>query len=87
MSDDKPIVIAALLLEFETTKDVKEWLGDKARTWSRPPMRAITGLTIETASGPKDAPYGSWIVGRSDGAFDVLTAQELAQELALEIST
>jgi len=74
-------ILAALRLEFETAKDVQEWVGKGARTWSRPPMRAVTGLTIDTPTGPKDAPYGSWIVGREDGTFDVLTLKQFVEEL------
>lgn len=75
------MIIAALLLEVATAKDVREWVGEKAKTWSLPPMRAVTGLTIETALGPRNAVWGSWVVGRSDGTFDVLSPTEFAMRL------
>lgn len=75
-------IVAAVRLEFQTAKDVTEWVGStRCRTWSRPPMRAVTGLQIVTPSGWKDAPYGVWVVGRADGTHDVLTAEDLALQL------
>lgn len=75
--------MAAIRLEVHTAADVVAWVGGegKAKAWTRPPMRAVTGLTIETPAGPKNAPYGSWVVQRADGTFDVLTAAVLATEI------
>lgn len=79
-------IYCAMLLTHGTHSDVKEWCADRATTWSRPPMRAVTGLLVVTRDGPKEAPYGSWVVGRQDGTFDVLTAAQLAKEVTRDVS-
>jgi len=63
----KPVVIEARELRFDTFKDVKEWCG--GATWSRPPMRMVTGLTIKTAKGDMNASYGDWVIRGVKGEF------------------
>ena len=50
----------ARLLTLEDFSDIQAWCG--GTTWSRPPMRAVTGLTILDCLGPVDVPFGWWIV-------------------------
>lgn len=56
----KPVEIEAVLLTIHNSEDVKQWCG--GRTWSRPPMRAVTGITISTRDGDMNASYGDWII-------------------------
>lgn len=62
-----PLVIEARLLTLETLGDVQTWCG--GRTWSRPPMRMVTGLEIPTGEGWTAVPYGDWVVKGVTGAF------------------
>lgn len=63
----KPVVIEAKELTFETMSEIKEWCGGK--TWSRPPMRAVTGITIPTMEGDMNASFGDWIIKGVNGEF------------------
>jgi len=63
----KPVVIEARLLTLESSTEVAAWCG--GRSWSRPPMRAVTGLTIPTLEGDMSASYGDWIIKGVNGEF------------------
>lgn len=63
----KPVVIEARQLTVETHSAVREWCG--GQTWSRPRMRAVTGLTIPTLEGAMNAEYGDWIIRGVQGEF------------------
>jgi len=55
----KPVVIEAEQLTLGNMEKIKAWCG--GRTWSRPPMRAVTGIEIETLEGVHAAIFGDWI--------------------------
>lgn len=63
----KPVVIEARLLTFDNQAEVKAWCGGV--TWSRPPMRAVTGLSIRTLEGVMDAAFGDYIIKGIKGEF------------------
>lgn len=63
----KPVVIEARLLILSDFDEVKQWCG--GRTWSRPPMRAVTGITIPTLEGDMNAEFGDWIIKGVKGEF------------------
>jgi len=63
----KPVVIEAMLLTQQSIRDVMEWCG--GTYWSRPPMRAITGVTIKTLEGDMSASFGDWIIRGVQGEF------------------
>jgi hypothetical protein len=63
----KPVVIEAVQLTRENRADVQAWCGGK--TWSEPPMRAVTGLTIHTLEGDHHAGFGDWIIRGVKGEF------------------
>lgn len=65
----KPVVIEAIQLTRESMDEVRGLLGIKATYWSRPPMRAITGLTISTLEGEMHASFGDWIIRGVKGEF------------------
>lgn len=43
--------------------------GYKTRTFSKPPMRAVTGIVIETLEGDMEASYGDFIIKGVNGEF------------------
>lgn len=63
----KPVVIEARELTHASHAEVAAWCGGK--TWSRPPMRAVTGITIPTLEGDMNADYGDWIIRGIKGEF------------------
>lgn len=63
----KPVVIEAVQLTHESFSEVKEWCGGK--TWSCPPMRAVTGISISTLEGDMGAHFGDWIIKGVNGEF------------------
>lgn len=68
----KPVVIDAWLLTQENHRDVAYRIasaGYNVRHFSQPPMRAVTGLTIETLEGDMNASYGDWIIRGVNGEF------------------
>lgn len=77
----KARVDLAVLLAFDNVGMVKELF--RAKTWSAPPMRAVTGLTIETPRGPVNVPHDGtrWVVRRADDTFDVLDFAALQDEV------
>ena len=68
----KPVQIEARLLTVGTQYDIIKWLvehGVEAQHWSKPPMRAISGLIIPTLESPHEASYGDWIIKGIAGEF------------------
>lgn len=68
----KPVVIEAKKLEMHTAMTIKWWLashGVIASDWSKPPMRALSGLIIPTLEGPHKASWGDWIIKGIQGEF------------------
>lgn len=63
----KPIVVEAIQLQLENFEETKAWCNGK--TWSLPPMRAVTGLSIETLEGNMAAYFGDWIIKGVKGEF------------------
>lgn len=62
-----PVVIEAVQLTWSNFEDVKAWSG--SQYWSRPPMRAITGLKVPTLEGVHEASIGDWIIKGVAGEF------------------
>ncbi len=54
----KPVVIEARQLTIHNIADIKYWCN--GITWSDPPMRAVTGISIETLEGTMNAEFGDW---------------------------
>lgn len=68
----KPVVIEAWQLSRDNHMHVAQLIagvGYNVRQYSTPPMRAITGLTIETLEGDMNAAYGDWIIRGVKGEF------------------
>jgi hypothetical protein len=63
----KPVTIEAIRLDLRNLKEVKDWCGGEV--WSRPPFRAVTGLTISTLEGKMNAEFGDWIIKGVKGEF------------------
>jgi hypothetical protein len=63
----KPVEIEAVQLELRNLKQVKDWCGGEV--WSRPPFRAVTGLTIPTLEGDMNAVFGDWVIKGVKGEF------------------
>jgi hypothetical protein len=63
----KPVVIEAWQLSFENATELKAMVG--GRDWSRPPMRAVTGIIVPTLEGEHQAAYGDWIIRGVKGEF------------------
>lgn len=68
----KPIVVEAQQLGSDNHQDVAIWIasaGYNVRHATKPPMRAVTGLVIETLEGDMTADYGDWIIKGVQGEF------------------
>jgi hypothetical protein len=63
----KPVVIEARELTMQSIDEIKAWCN--GQYWSRPPMRALTGLTIHTLEGDHNADFGDWIIQGVKGEF------------------
>lgn len=63
----KPIIIEAKQLKVNNAGIIMAWCN--GNTWSRPPMRAITGISIKTLEGTMEAEYGDWIIKGVNGEF------------------
>ena len=62
------LTIEARQLTFETFEDVKAWCHGE--TWSRPPMRAVTGIQFNDVDGrDQQVPFGDWVLRGSHGFF------------------
>jgi hypothetical protein len=74
----KPVVIEARELTMESAAEVMKWCGS-TKHWSRPPMRAVTGIIVPTLEGQHEAAFGDWIIKGVKGEFypckpDIFTA-------------
>lgn len=68
----KPVVIEARQLSVESHGSISIWIaeaGYNVKHASRPPMRAVTGIVIETLEGDMTADYGDWIIKGVKGEF------------------
>lgn len=68
----KPVEIEARQLSAGNHHDVANWIasaGYNVKHASKPPMRAVTGLVIETLEGDMTADYGDWIIKGVKGEF------------------
>lgn len=68
----KPVVIDAWQLTQENHQSLAAKIaeaGYNVRHWTKPPMRAVTGLVIETLEGNMEAGYGEWIIKGVKGEF------------------
>lgn len=63
----KPVVIEAWQLTPETYGELVVMVG--GRSWSRPPMRAVTGIIVPTLEGEHQASFGDWIIKGVKGEF------------------
>lgn len=68
----KPVEIEARELTPETASDIIAWLaehGVEAKSWSKPPMRALSGLLIPTLESPHEASWGDYVIKGIAGEF------------------
>ena len=68
----KPVVIEAVQLSINNHHELSIWIassGYNVRHASRPPLRAVSGLIIETLEGDMTADYGDWIIKGVNGEF------------------
>lgn len=68
----KPVVIEARRLEPDNHQDIANWIaaaGYNVRHASKPPMRAVTGLIIDTLEGAMTADYGDFVIKGVKGEF------------------
>lgn len=63
----KPVVIEAIQLTMDNMQRVMEWCG--GRYWSKPPMRAISGIEIVTLEGIMEASFDDYIIQGVKGEF------------------
>jgi hypothetical protein len=63
----KPVIIEAYQLTIENMDMLKKWCDGK--TWSMPPMRAVTGVSIETLEGTMNASFGDYVIKGVNGEF------------------
>ena len=64
----KPVEIEARELTRDNMAEIMLWCGS-TRHWSKPPMRAITGIIIPTLEGQHEASFGDWIIKGVKGEF------------------
>lgn len=68
----KPVTIEARKLTVENHNDIAHWIaehGYNVRYFTKPPMRAVSGLIIETLEGNMEASYGDYIIKGVSGEF------------------
>ena len=68
----KPVVIEAVQLTKATRAAVVSQIvaaGYNTRTLSKPPMRTVTGIVIQTLEGDMEASFGDFIVKGVNGEF------------------
>lgn len=63
----KPVVINTVLLTVNNTREVAEWCGGSV--YSKPPMRAVTGVLIPTLEGDHVADFGDRVLEGVKGEF------------------
>ncbi len=64
----KPVVIEARQLTFQNAADIMVWCGS-TKSWSKPPMRAVTGIIVPTLEGQHEAAFGDWIIQGVKGEY------------------
>ena len=69
----KPITIQAVQLTMENAEDIIKMLHadgfTEARFWTKPPMRAISGIIVPTLESPHEAGFGDWIIKGVKGEY------------------
>ena len=68
----KPVVIDAAQLTMDNHQAISSIIaasGYNVRHATKPPMRAITGIVIETLEGDMTADFGDWIIKGVQGEF------------------
>ena len=68
----KPVVIDAVQLTMANHQAISTIIaaaGYNVRHATKPPMRAITGIVIETLEGDMEASYGDFIIKGVNGEF------------------
>ena len=68
----KPVVIDAVQLTMTNHQAISSIIaaaGYNVRHATKPPMRAITGIVIETLEGDMPADCGDWIIKGVQGEF------------------
>ena len=68
----KPVVIDAVQLTMTNHQAISSIIaaaGYNVRHASKPPMRAVTGIVIETLEGDMTADFGDWIIKGVQGEF------------------
>jgi hypothetical protein len=68
----KPVVIEAMQLTVTSADEVLEWLranGNAANYYSKPPMRAVTGILIKTLEGDMIGGFDDYIIKGVAGEF------------------
>ena len=68
----KPVVIDAVQLTMANHQAISSIIaaaGYNVRHATKPPMRAITGIVIETLEGDMTADFGDWIIKGVQGEF------------------
>ena len=68
----KPVVIDAVQLTMANRQSISNIIaaaGYIIRHATKPPMRAITGIVIETLEGDMTADFGDWIIKGVQGEF------------------
>ena len=63
----KPVVIEAVQLDITNLPKVMEWCS--GQYYSQPPMRTISGITIQTLEGQMIGQFGDWIIKGIMGEF------------------
>lgn len=64
----KPVVIEARQLLPDNAGAIMAWCGS-TKHWSRPPMRAVTGIIVPTLEGQHEAAFGDFIIQGVKGEF------------------
>lgn len=64
----KPVVIEAIQLTHENAREVMEWCGS-TQSYTKGPMRAVTGIMVPTLESPHEATFGDWIIKGVKGEF------------------
>ena len=68
----KPVVIDAVQLttaNYQAVSTIIAAAGYNVRHASKPPMRAVTGIVIETLEGDMTADFGDFIIKGVQGEF------------------
>jgi hypothetical protein len=63
----KPVVIEAVQLTLENSREVMQMVG--GRYWSKSPTRMVTGIIVPTLEGEHQASFGDWIIRGIKGEY------------------